>query len=160
MNKQPIFLTDGKGSIYKIEKLIRAAILKNLETGESITAEIIGSNVTGFAMIDMPKIPVSPSVPRGRKDVPANLPKTAPASRIFAEASVGKSHKVYKPRKNKSSQYFGVTFNKKASKKKWGTAIWLDGKNVSVGVFETELEAGRAVDAKLEERGLPKRNFP
>lgn len=141
--KKPVFLTDGKGGIYKIEKLIKAAILKNLETGESITAEIIGSTVMGFAIIDMPKV----------DDVPGKLPEASSGM-----ASSGKPHKVYKPRKNKSSQYYGVSLGK--GKKPWRGCLWLDGKNVSTGGFITEVEAARSVDAELERKGQPKRNFP
>lgn len=140
MNKQPIFLTDGKGGIYKIEKLIKAAILINLETKQTVTSEIIGSNITGFAIIEMPKI----------KDAPVDLPKIADGS--------PKKIKSKKGRKNKSSQYFGVAAGK--GKKPWRTSIWLDGKNVSTGSYDSEIEAARAVDTELEKRGKPKRNFP
>jgi len=138
--KKPIFLTDGKGSIYKIEKLIKAAKLKNLETGESVTAEIVGSSITGFAVINMPKIEGN--------DI--DQPKTAIAAQ--------KDKKSRKTKRGKSSQYYGVAAAR--GKKPWRTSIWLDGKNVSTGTYETEIDAARAVDAELEKKGKPKRNFP
>lgn len=138
--KKPVFLTDGKGGIYKIEKLIKGAILKNLETGERLTVEHPPS---GFAVIDMPNV----------KDAPDKSSQTCP------EGDESKPHKVYKRRKNKLSQYFGVTLDKKTGKYK--TGLWVNGKVISVGsAFPTEAEAAKAVDDRLEKEGLPKRNFP
>jgi hypothetical protein len=139
MNKSPIYYTDGTG-IFKVEKLIRAVLLTNLETKEVITKEIVGSDIKGFAIIDLSKV----------KDVLADTPKVAGA--------IQKSDKPRGPRKNKSSQYFGVSLSKQSGK--WHTALWLDGKNKSVGRFDMEIEAAKAVDAELVKRGLPKRNFP
>ncbi len=136
--KKPVYLTDGKGGIYKIEKLIKAAVLKNLETNERITVE---HPLAGFAIINMPKV----------NDAPSNKPKAE---------SVVKPHKVYKQRKNKSSQYYGVSFCKKSSKKPWRACIWVNGRNITTGGFPTEIEAAKAIDVELEKRGLPKRNFP
>lgn len=42
--KKPVFLTDGKGGIYKIEKLTKAAVLKNLVTGQYMMGAIDGSS--------------------------------------------------------------------------------------------------------------------
>lgn len=140
--KKPIFLTDGKGSIYKLEKLIKAAKLKNLETGESVTAETVGSSITGFAIIKMPEI----------KDDEINQPKTT----IVAQ----KDKKPRKTKRGKSSQYFGVAAASKKAKKPWRTSIWLDGKNISTGSYDSEIEAAKAVDIELVKRGKPKRNFP
>jgi len=148
--KKPVFLTNGTG-IYKIEKLIRAVILKNLETAETVTAEIIGSTVPGFAIIDMPKIV------KTKDDSRAGSPEGVPKEQKMVHGQDARATKV---RKRKSSQYFGVSFNKKSPTKKWKTAIWIGGKNISAGGFIDEVEAARAVDAMLEKRGLPRRNFP
>ncbi len=142
--KKPVFLTDGKGGIYKIEKLIKGAILKNLETGEQLTVE---HPLPGFAVIDMPKVNAASSGKPEASDT--NKPR---------ENMSGKDT-PRKTRKGKSSQYWGVGLNKKTGK--WKTAMYLDGKNISVGnAFVNEIDAAKAVDAELEKRGLPKRNFP
>ncbi|MDD5327446.1 MAG: hypothetical protein PHY02_06485 [Phycisphaerae bacterium] len=139
--KKPVFLTDGKGGIFKITKLIKAAVLLNLETGQSYTAEINGSNVTGFAAIDMPTI----------KDVPSVLPETT-----------GDKQRKSSPEKIKKglkSHFYGVSWNAKT--KKWRTGFHPTPSTFHrFGEFQDETEAAKAVDAELEKRGLPKRNFP
>ena len=135
--EKSVFLTDGKGGIYKIEKLIKAAVLKNLETGEQLTVE---HPLAGFAIINMPKV----------EDALVGSPK--------AEAG-GKPHKVYKQRKNKTSKYYGVA-HQNCKKNPYRGVLHIEGQGVSLGGFPTDIEAAKAVDAALENRGLPKKNFP
>ena len=142
MSTKKVFLTDGDG-IFKLVKPIKAVVLKNLETGELTTAEAIGNSVEGFAIIGMPKVMTE------LVSEPAIKDKLVPKL------------KQKKIRKGKTSQYYGVSLNSKATTaKRWRTFAWLEGRNVSFGNFETELEAARVVDEELVKRGLPKRNFP
>lgn len=63
-----------------------------------------------------------------------------------------------KPREGKSSKYWGV--GKNNTNGKFKTLFQAGGKIISVGsAFDTEELAAKAVDARLEEMGLPKRNF-
>ena len=46
-----------------------------------------------------------------------------------------------------SSKYTGVSWNKKQCK--WQSAIYVDGKNIAIGLFDTEVEASNAYQYKL-----------
>jgi len=56
------------------------------------------------------------------------------------------------PRKNKSSNYTGVSLHKHGQK--YEAYTHLDNKKLHIGRFDDEEEAARAVDAKRKELGL------
>ena len=65
---------------------------------------------------------------------------------------------IRKPRKNKSSKYYGVSLNKNSGK--YRAEVTVKGKHHYLGEKGSEAEAARAVDDSLVEKGMPKRNFP
>lgn len=83
-------------------------------------------------------------------------------------AALSESHKGYKPtrdevikaneakrgakRKNASSEYYGVFWNKVAEK--WCARLRLYNKYHWIGTFETEIDAAKAVDAFVRENNL------
>lgn len=139
-----IFFTDGKGGIYKIEKFVKAAVLVNLETKETVTAEMLGSQVSGFVKINMP----------------AADEIVAVSARPVDEAP--KKTSAQKPKKRKSkSGYYGVTTCTNSKKNPWRGKFWIKGVgNISAGSHPTEEKAAKAVDGELVKRGRPARNFP
>ena len=69
--------------------------------------------------------------------------------------------KIGKKRKNSSSKYFNVSKINKRKNIRWRVMICERGKIISVGCFETELEAARAYDAYVIEHNLNRPlNFP
>lgn len=129
-----IYLTDGAG-IFKIKKLVRAAVLINLETKETVIAEVLGSQVAGFAIVKLPRIEGVTAQPR----------------------PPGRGHK----RTKFHSEYYGVG-KSKSKKMPWRAQVW-DSKQkriINIGSFKTDKLAAEAVDAKLIEMGRPPRNFP
>lgn len=138
MAKKPIFLTDGMGGIFKFVRAVKSAVLLNLETNETVTSEIIGSNITGFAYINMP---------------------TATDIAGKTETAVKKTRKMRKDSVKKSSHYFGVSLCN-SKKNPYRATLWLGGKNVGLGGYPTEEAAARAADDRLEKEGRPRKNFP
>ncbi len=141
MANKSVFFTDGKGGIYKIEKLVRAAVLVNLETQARVTAEMLGSQVSGFAMIKMPATEEITVLPADTSEAPT--PEKKPR----------------KKRKSKSG-YYGVSAVPNSKKNPWRAVIFIEGKRINIGGFPTDVAAAKAVDAKLIEMGKPPRNFP
>ena len=61
----------------------------------------------------------------------------------------------------KTSKYYGVCFedvyrtsSQLKSNKKWKSYVFVNNKTVTIGRFETELEAAKAVDKKLISLGM------
>jgi len=66
--------------------------------------------------------------------------------RICSRSQNAKNSKI---RKNNTSGYNGVTFDKRA--KKWRAQIWKDNCRIHIGLFEDKKIAARAVDKKAVE---------
>jgi hypothetical protein len=58
-------------------------------------------------------------------------------------------------RPEKSSRYIGVTFREDKGGK-WAARLTLKGKNLHLGLYENEVDAARAYNAVVIERGLNK----
>jgi hypothetical protein len=89
-----------------------------------------------------------------RYRLPDDLP--VPPKDISIPAQEGPH--IRKPRKNKSSKYYGVSLNKNSGK--YRAEVTVKGKHHYLGEKGSEAEAARAVDDSLVEKGMPKRNFP
>ena len=145
MARKQIFLTDGNG-IFKVDRFIKAAVLVNLETQEQMTAEMLGSQISGFAIIAMPsaeEIAVLPADAGG-------TPKKTASQQKPAKIEGGK----------KRSRYHGVSMSPHSKKNPWRAQVNIGGKYIHLGSFPTEVAAAKAFDAKLIEMGKSARNFP
>lgn len=85
-----------------------------------------------------------------------DVPPISAGRKLKAQKKGPDNLKVQKVRKNKSSKYYGVGF----FKGKWRCAVWFEGRNISLGSFNDEVEAAKKVDEFRAGKGLPKRNFP
>ena len=57
-------------------------------------------------------------------------------------------------RRTKTSQYLGVTWSIRATKKPWRARVCIKGEETHIGSFAIEREAAKAVDMYRIQRGL------
>jgi hypothetical protein len=140
--KNGIYYTNGTG-IFRVESLIRAAVLKNLETGETQTREIIGSNIEGFEIIKLPKVRQKTTEDKHPPHFESKVKQGGETDNTVQPGPKGKSGFLGVCFRKREGKYFAQIAKSKKNGKYWAKSG-----------FATAEEAKAARDAELTRRGI------
>ena len=142
---------DKNGDLHYIqkEKIIKLTINKsgyyylNLYNGKKVKC-IKAHKLVAMAFLN--------HIPNGYEIIVDHINNNPLDNRVENLQLITQRENCLKDKKNKTSQYQGVCWDKKS--KKWRTSIRLNGCKINIGLFNNEYEAHLAYQNKLKENKL------